>query len=97
MSNESKLMEVPESTQLARKLEIEYVAEIRGMSKEELDDKMLGLAMEEQAIVTTKKADEKLEASIQNTKMLNEPYREQLKMNKIRKRFVSLVIEELKK
>lgn len=96
MNNEEKLRDPTELTKLTRKLEKEYVTDMYNLSKKELDEKLLALAKEEQEIVTTRSNDGELEKAINHKRSLDEPHREQLKMNKIRKRFVSLLIKEKK-
>lgn len=94
MSNEERLLEHPESIKLEKKLGKEYVAELRNLSKTELDQKMLDLAKYEQELITTKNDDEELETAKDKVKNLESPYKQDLAFNKARRRFVSLLLKE---
>lgn len=95
MENEAKLREEVEKTKIERALnDEEYVAELEGMSKVELEQKLLGLAKHEQEIISTKNNDDELNAAKRKASVLGSPYREQLKFNKLKARLVNLILKE---
>lgn len=91
----SKLNEQKEIVKLERQIADEYlVAELRALPKKELEFKLLELAKHAQEIATTKSQDEELQNARSLVKELGTPYSEQLKNNKLKSRFIHLIIKE---
>jgi hypothetical protein len=72
----------------------DFIDEIRAASPDALNAKLLGLAKHNQEIANTKAADQELERAKQRKKDLEEPYKDQKKMNEKLARFVALVMKE---
>ena len=67
---------------------------LKGATLDEMNAKLLGYAKHAQEIIDTKNRDEELKNARQRVKVLNEPYREQLNMNKKLARYTALVIKD---
>jgi len=72
----------------------DFVDEIRAASEATLDSKLLGLAKHREEIRNTKAGDLELEQAKQRKKDLEEPYKDQLKMNEKLSRFIALIMRE---
>ena len=75
-----------EITKLEKKLSDGEASELRGLPVSE----------HREAIVTTRNNDEQLKDTKELLKELNAPYREQLSANKVKARFIALLLEERK-
>lgn len=96
MSNESRLRSEKEKAKLEKIIGPTMVAELEHMSNKELEDKLLALAKYEYEIITAKNNDEELLKAKEHVKFLNAPYRESLKDNKAKSRFIGVIMEERK-
>ena len=85
-----------EITKLEKKLSDGEASELRGLPVSELEFKLLQLSKHREAIVTTRNNDEQLNDTKELLKELNAPYREQLSANKVKARFIALLLEERK-
>lgn len=98
MSNEEQLGKGKESIELEKKLSRKYgngfVSEIRGLDKAGLENKLLGLANHNQEVITTKNNDRELEVAKDKKNELEAPYRDQIAANKIKTRFIHLILKE---
>lgn len=72
----------------------DFIDEMRAASPETLNTKMLALAKHREEIANTKASDTELEQAVQRKKDLEEPYKEQKKMNEKMARFVGLMMKE---
>lgn len=72
----------------------DFIDEIRAASPEALNQKLLGLAKHREEITNTMAADQDLEAAKNKKKSLEEPYKDQKKMNAKLARFVALIMKE---
>lgn len=72
----------------------DFIDEVRGASSETLNQKLLALAKHNQEIANTKAADSELEAAKERKKDLEQPYKDQKKMNEKLARFVALIMKE---
>lgn len=91
-----KLNEQLEITKLERKLDEGEASKFRGMTDKELEFELLQLAKHKEAIVTTRNEDQQLNSAKEVVKELNSPYVEQLKANKLKHRFIALLLAEKK-
>jgi hypothetical protein len=71
-----------------------YCSELRGLDKKALEFKLLEMAKHREEIVTTKNMDEEYQLAREKVKELNAPYSEQMKHNKIKTRFLHLLLKE---
>ena len=98
MSNEDRLLEEKEIIKLEktvlRTMGEEYIAEVRMLSKEQLEYKLLSLAKHLQEIITTQNNDEALTQAKDKKTELEAPYREQKKGNASISRFISLLLKD---
>ncbi len=91
----SELSQQKEIVKLEKQLNDETLAsELRGLTKKELEFKLLELAKHAQEIVTTRNDDEALTCAKNVVKDLNAPYNDQLKGNKLMARFIHLLVKE---
>jgi hypothetical protein len=94
-----KLSEKKEIIALEKKLknngQEHFVEELRNMSLGELEFKLKDLAKHNQAIITTKKQDDELLEAKAHVKSLSAPYNEQVAANKLKSRFIGLLIQEI--
>lgn len=96
----SSLSENKEIVKLEKKLRnqtggFDYVDDLRRLSKYDLESKLKDLAKHKQAIITTKRKDEKLIEAKKEVSNLNAPYNEQTKGNDEKSRFIGLLIQEI--
>lgn len=89
-----KLKESKEIVKIEKKIGDSSALHFRGMSKSELEYKLLELANHKEEIVTTQKEDEQLNDTKALLKELNAPYKEQLQQNKLKCRFIHLLMKE---
>ena len=89
-----KLLEPIEITKLEKALGKEFTAEIRGLSEKGKNDSLLQLSKYAQEIITAQKEDEALTEAKEKVKDLNAPYRDSLKVNAAKQRFIALLITE---
>lgn len=89
-----KLNESKEIVKLEKKLGENNASHFRGMSKSELEYKLLEMANHREEIVTTQKNDTQLNDTKELLKELNAPYKEQLQQNKLKCRFIHLLLKE---
>jgi hypothetical protein len=94
MSNQ--LAEKKEIVKLEEKLGEGVAADFRAMPVKELEFKLLELSKHMQEIVTTQKEDEELQNAKDLVKELSAPYREQMGGNKLKQRFIHLLIKDKK-
>lgn len=77
----------------------DLVADLRTLAdmndREGLEYKMKELAKHRQAVISTKKSDEKLQEIAAQKRELEAPYREQLSQNDLKARFIGLLLQEL--
>jgi hypothetical protein len=92
--NEKRLREEKELLKIEKTLGSEFVAEIRSLKFDELNQKLFQLAKYEQEIITAKNQDDKLLDAKELVKELNTPYREALTVNRQKARLVGLIIAE---
>lgn len=90
------LNEEKEIVALEKKLKDQGVERLRGMSLEELEFTFLELSKHAQEIVSTMNKDEQYQSAKELVTEMAGPYRDQSKMNKIKSRFVHLIIKEKK-
>ena len=87
-----------EITRIERKLANDhgenYTSELRGLSKQDLEYKLLQLANHREEITTTKNNDQELQFIKEKVKELNAPYSEQLRENNRKSRFIHLLLKE---
>lgn len=83
-----------EITKIEKKLEPSFISEYRHLSKEELEKRFFQINKYREEIVTAQKTDEALFTAKETVKELNAPYRESLKINKEKTRFIALLLEE---
>ena len=79
---------------LSRKYGDSFASELRGLSKDELGYKLLGLANHNQEIITTKARDMDLELAKDKYYELRAPYDDQVRANKEKSRFIHLLIKD---
>lgn len=79
---------------LIKKYGKSFASELRGLSKSELDNKLLGLTNHNQEIITTKGRDLHLELAKDKYFELRAPYDDQVRANKEKSRFLHLLIKE---
>lgn len=72
----------------------DFIEQIDAADVTQLDAKLLGLAKHAQEIANTKANDVALEDVKNEKKTLEQPYREQLQMNKKLSRYVALAMQE---
>lgn len=94
MSNE--LSQKKEITKLEEKLGEGVAADFRSMPIKELEFKLLELSKHMQEIITTQNGDEALQDAKDLVKELSAPYREQTAGNKLKQRFIHLLIKDKK-
>ena len=80
---------------LSKKVGFNYTDELRKLSKEQLDNKILELAKYRQSILNTKKDDEELIKAKEKLKELEGPYKDDLKANLEKQRLISLVMQDM--
>lgn len=94
----SKLSAEKEIVKLEKKLRKiqneEIISELRASDVQKLNQHILTLAKQQQDIVTAKANDEELELLLDRKKELEAPYNESLKINKLKARFISLLLKE---
>jgi hypothetical protein len=91
----NELSQQKEIVKLEKQLNDETLAsELRGLTKKELEFKLLELAKHAQEIVTTRNSDEELTDAKNVVKELSAPYNDQLKGNKLMSRFIHLLVKE---
>jgi len=84
-----------EITILEKKLKSDsFASELRGMTVKELEFKLLQLSNHREEIVTTKNDDDQYQSAKELVKEMAAPYNEQMKMNKIKSRFIHLLLKE---
>jgi hypothetical protein len=88
MNNDTEL------TKLEDKLGNSFAAEIRHLSKVELEKRLLELAKNREEITTSKKEDQKLNDAKEQVKYLNEPYKDAMKVVSEKSRFIALILTE---
>lgn len=91
-----KLNESTEMTKLEKQVGPEFVSIVNGQSLKDLNDNLLTLAKYAQEVITSQKADEALSKAKEEVKELNAPYKEALKANANKQRYVALLLEEKK-
>ena len=98
MGNQEQLAKGKEAVELEKKLTRKYgkefAQELRGMDKSGLENKLLGLVKHSQEIITTKNRDEELELAKDKHNELEAPYKDQVKANKEKSRFIHLILKE---
>ena len=85
-----------ELTTLEKKMTETFASEVRGMQQKELEFKLLQLSEQREDIVTAEQEDNELLDAKELVKELAGPYRDSLKENKIKARFVALLLKEKK-
>jgi hypothetical protein len=83
-----------ELTKLAKKLDEHEESQLRGMSVKELEFKLLQLAKHSEEITSTMNDDEQYQSAKELVKEMAQPYREQANANKLKRRFIHLLIKE---
>lgn len=83
-----------EITKIEKLLGEGVAANLRGLTKSELEFKLLQLANHREEIQTTQNNDEELQNTKELLKELKAPYNEQLKDLKNKSRFIHLLIKE---
>lgn len=83
-----------ELVKLEEKLGASFASEIRCLTKEQLEKRLLELAKNREEIVTSKKEDEKLNDAKEQVKYLNEPYKDAMKVVQEKSRFIALVLKD---
>lgn len=73
-----------------------FTSDLRALPVSELDFKLLQMAKHFEEIVTTQREDDKLRKAREGVRELNAPYVEQKKQNKLKSRFLALLIEDKK-
>ena len=71
-----------------------YVQNLLELSKKELEFKLLELAKHKEEVVTTRNNDEEYQLAKEKVKDLNAPYKEQLGENKLKARYIHLLIKD---
>lgn len=89
-----KLKENKEIVKLEKAIGDSSTSHFRGLTKSELEFKLLELAKHREELVTTEKEDEELQRAKDLIKELKAPYAEQNKHNKLKCRFIHLLIKE---
>ncbi|RLI53014.1 MAG: hypothetical protein DRP09_16710 [Candidatus Thorarchaeota archaeon] len=89
-----KLKDQKEIIKLETKIGKTMAAQFRAKSRVELNDEFDRLTRYFEELELTAKEDEELAAAREKVKQLNEPYREQKAWNKIRRRFIYLLMVE---
>ena len=92
----SKLLEEKEMILLEKKIGGDIASEFRSLSSTDMEYKLLQLAKHKEDIISTKNADVALQSAKDEVKELNAPYKDQLKQNELKARFLALLIKELK-
>lgn len=72
----------------------EIISELRALSAEQKDARLLALAVERQEIITAKAADDELNKVRAEKSNLEAPYRDRTKMNNLISRYISLLMKE---
>lgn len=85
-----------EITSLERKLEESFASEKRGMTVSQLEFELLQLSKHKEDIVTSRNEDDELQRIKELVKELAAPYRESLKANTLKSRFIALLLKEKK-
>jgi hypothetical protein len=83
-----------ELTKLEEKLEPSFTSEIRCLTKEQLEKRLLELAKNREEITTSRKEDEKLNEAKEQVKYLNEPYKDAMGVVQKKSRFIALILTE---
>ena len=90
-----KLLEKSEVVVLEKKIDDPtFASEVRGMDKAALEYKLLQLAKHKEEIELVRKEDEELESAKEKVKELSAPYREQSKFNKLKSKFIYLILSD---
>ena len=91
-----KLLEEKELIKLEKKLGGDLASDFRSLTTSELEFKLLQFAKYKEQIVSTRNADIDLQRAKDEVKELSAPYKEQLKDNELKSRFIALLLNELK-
>ena len=83
-----------EITNLERKLGEGEASDLRGLPVKELEFKLLQLAKHSEEITSSMNDDEQYQSARELVKEMAQPYREQQKDNKLKRRFIHLLIKE---
>lgn len=90
MSSELNSLE----TKLNNKHGESYIQGLLELSKKELEHKLLLLAQHKEEVVTTRNNDEEYQLAKEKVKELNAPYKEQLGENKLKSRYIHLLLKD---
>jgi hypothetical protein len=78
-----------------KKIEDEsYANELRSLSTEDLNFKLLQMAKHREEIITTRNEDAEYQAAKELVKEMSAPYNEQTRINKLKSRFIALLLKE---
>lgn len=99
MSDESKQtinldVDYDEYSKMEEKIGRDYCLELKAMPKEALDEKLLELAKYREEIKLTRSRDPQLESAKERVKTLSEPYREQLKGNELKSKYITIIMRK---
>ena len=90
----SSLQEEKELIKLERKFGPDFTRELRQMDKDQLDTKLLDLAKYRTSIIDTQKKDQDLELAKARASQLEKPYKDDLKANLEKQRFITLIMKD---
>jgi len=71
-----------------------YVQGLLELNKKELEHKLMMLANHKEEVVTTRNEDEEYQLAKEKVKDLNAPYKDQLNENKLKSRFIHLLLKD---